>query len=103
MSGLPIAPVPTDAPGLVARAQLGCCSNSATARNRMIDDQHYDCSDDRQEQTGKIKTSYALPTKNVRGNETANKGTYNTQRNVEKKPLALPAYYLARDETCNEA
>jgi hypothetical protein len=35
----------------------------------------------------KIKTSYALPTKDVRGNEPANNGTYNTQRNVEKKPL----------------
>jgi hypothetical protein len=78
-------------------------SNSATAHNGMINHQYYDRSADCQEQAGEIKTSYALPTKDVCGNEPANKGTYDTQRNVEEKSLALSVYYLARNESCNEA
>jgi hypothetical protein len=78
-------------------------SNSATAHNGMINHQYYDRSADCQEQAGEIKTSYALPTKDVCGNEPANKGTYDTQRNIEEKSLALRVYYLARDESCNEA
>jgi hypothetical protein len=53
----------------------------------MINGQDYDCSAGRQQQAGKIKTSYALPPKDVRGNEPSNKAPTIPNAISRKKPL----------------
>jgi len=84
---------------LLAQARLTIPGPSA--KNDVIENQHYHGADNRHEQAVEVEPVYALASKDVE-QPAAGESADNTQKDVEQDALASPVYNLAANESRNQ-